>query len=72
MEGRGRSYQTNEYATPVSSVTKRTSSHVSIRTDDGPYGLTATVWTNDLDHAQMISNRLDAGTGGHRALHDRE
>jgi acyl-CoA reductase-like NAD-dependent aldehyde dehydrogenase len=30
--------------------------------NDSPYGLTASVWTTDLDRAEKIGDRIDAGT----------
>jgi Aldehyde dehydrogenase family len=36
--------------------------------DDTDLGLAASVWSNDLDRAQSIARRLEAGTGS-KAMH---
>jgi len=30
--------------------------------NDSMYGLTASVWTNDLEHAQQVGTRVETGT----------
>ncbi len=30
--------------------------------NDSPYGLTASIWTNDIEHAELIGNQVDTGT----------
>lgn len=69
-----RSYQTDQYVASADSI----SDHENIRlnmifttTDDSVYGLSGTIWTNDLERAQWVSRQLEIGTGERCVCHDR-